>query len=88
MRAAARVARLERRRQAGQSDDEIQITAVVWPDESEQPGLSLMSERRRRVDYRAGLHLIAPEGWPDCGVGPGGEQPPAGPVVVLSWGDE
>lgn len=87
MRAAARVARLERRRRAGQPDDEIQITVAAWPDDEGQQPEQVVSPSRR-VDYRAGLHLIAPEGWPDCGVGPGGEQPPAGPVVVLSWGDE
>ena len=61
MRAAARVARLERRRRAGQPD-EIPIRVVAWLDEGERPGLSMGSERRRQVDYRAGLHWIAPEG--------------------------
>lgn len=65
MRAAARVARLERQRRAGQID-EIPISVVAWLDVGERPEPSTGGERRRRVDYRAGLHWIAPEGASDA----------------------
>ena len=62
MRAVARLRALERRRPAKDSESEILIRVVAWLDEGERPGLAMSGERRRRVDYRAGLHLIAPEG--------------------------
>jgi hypothetical protein len=67
MRAAARLRALERRRSAKGSESEILIRVVAWLDESERPGLAMSSERRRRVDYRADLHLIAPEGYEPSG---------------------
>ncbi len=69
MRALSRLARLERRRPAKDSESEIPIRVVAWLDEGERPGLAMSSERRRRVDYRAGLHLIAPEGYEPGGQG-------------------
>ena len=42
--------------------------------------------QHRRPEPKQALWI----GWPDCWVGPGGEQraePPAGRVVVLTWGD-
>ena len=74
-RAAARVAALERRRRAAGAND-IEIRVVHWRDEGEQPEPAA-SSMGRRVDYRAGLHWLAPvEG-----------QPPAERVIVLSWGE-
>ena len=69
MRADARLRALERRRPAGSSESEIPIRVVAWLDEGDQPGLAMSSERRRRVDYRSGLHLIAPEGYEPDGQG-------------------
>ena len=75
-RAAVRVAALDRRRRAAEADD-IQITVVQWRDEGEQPEPAA-SSMGRRVDYRAGLHRIAPlEG-----------DPPVKRVIKLRWGDE
>ena len=75
MRAAARVAALERRRRAAGTDD-IEIRVVHWRDEGEQ-GEPVASSMGRRVDYRAGLHWLAPVE----------HQPPAERVIVLSWGE-
>ena len=65
MRAAARLRALERRRPAKSSESEIPVRVVAWLDEGERPWLAMSGERRRRVDYRAGLYLIAPEGASD-----------------------
>ena len=56
--------------------DDIEIRVVHWRDEGEQ-GEPVASSMGRRVDYRAGLHWLAPVE----------HQPPAERVIVLSWGE-
>lgn len=91
MRALSRLARLERRRLAANSRyvfAETQAAAAAFfAKHGRLPTLADLHElAAAAMQYRQALWI----GWPGCWVGPGGEQraePPAGRVIVLTWGE-